>query len=654
MMHVPLGDTYHINFTTRQFSTGAPFTLAGTPTFGVYEDGSTTQVQSAQSVTADFDSVTGLNLASVVATSGNGYEVGKYYAVVLDAGTVDSVSVVGEVVGHFRVMPAEDAGAGIPDVNITHISDSAVDTTSAQIGVNIVQISEDATAADNLELMYDGTGYTDDTAPASRAQVSSIGAASGGAVNFANEADNVDSGIKSVTFVGVETSGTNASANAEDATYHQIDDTGNAIDIVYQYDIGGSRTATEVTWVGRLISLNDTITVQAYNGSGWDTIGTIAGESNSAPSSVTDNATEIFPLLTTHTGSGADLGKVYIRFVCSGQTNPTLYSDQILVSAVASQATIGYVGGAVWIDTGASNTNTESYVDGTADNPVSTIAAATTIAGNLNLKIFNLLPGSSITLAQAYDNYEFIGYAYTIALGGQSISGTSFTNATISGNDDGSNATKATFIDCVMGDNSLGNAALVRCGLGGTSTGVTLAEAVTYDFDQCYSRVAGTNTPLITFGTGNQNLNMRHYSGGIQVEAMGDNGTDTMTLEGFGQFKEGTCTGGTVAIRGTFTTSGVTNLTLSDDARLDVAQINAECDTAISDVFSAAHAEPSGVPAANETPLDKLGYLFMALRNKVTVTATKKTFFDDSDSAEWEKDLTDDGSTYTETEGNAP
>ena len=42
--------------------------------------------------------------------------------------------------------------------------------------------------------------------------------------------------------------------------------------------------------------------------------------------------------------------------------------------------------------------------------------------------------------------------------------------------------------------------------------------------------------------------------------------------------------GGTVAMRGNFTVSGITNLTLSDDARIDVAQINSEADTALSDI----------------------------------------------------------------------
>ena len=137
-MEVPLGDTYYFLFTTRRFSTGAPFTLAGTPALSVYEENNLTEITTGVAVTADYDSKTGLNEASVVATAANGYEVGKYYSVVITTGTVDSVSVVGEVVGHFRVMPAEDAGAGIRDVNLTHIDDAANSTSTAQLGVNVV------------------------------------------------------------------------------------------------------------------------------------------------------------------------------------------------------------------------------------------------------------------------------------------------------------------------------------------------------------------------------------------------------------------------------------------------------------------------------------------------------------------------------------
>src|SRR3972149_6744091 len=43
-------------------------------------------------------------------------------------------------------------------VDTTQIAGVAVSTTTAQIGVNVVQVSADATASDNLEAMLDGTG----------------------------------------------------------------------------------------------------------------------------------------------------------------------------------------------------------------------------------------------------------------------------------------------------------------------------------------------------------------------------------------------------------------------------------------------------------------------------------------------------------------
>ena len=52
------------------------------------------------------------------------------------------------------------ATAGILDVNVKNIANAAVSTTTAQIGVNAVQISGDSVAADNCEAMFDGTGYS--------------------------------------------------------------------------------------------------------------------------------------------------------------------------------------------------------------------------------------------------------------------------------------------------------------------------------------------------------------------------------------------------------------------------------------------------------------------------------------------------------------
>lgn len=82
---------------------------------------------------------------------------------------------------------------------------------------------------------------------------------------------------------------------------------------------------------------------------------------------------------------------------------------------------------------------------------------------------------------------------------------------------------------------------------------------------------------------------------------------------------------------------------------LSTADINNQMlDVLGTDTFS----EPSGVPPATTSLVDKIGFLYMALRNRIDVTADKKTFYDDNGVAAWEKDLSDAAGTYSESEGN--
>jgi hypothetical protein len=116
MIDFALGQTFDVKFTTRRFSTGAPFTLAGSPAVAAYEDNNTTELTAGITLSVDFDSRTGLNNVRVVATSGNGYSAGKSYFLVITAGTVDSVSVVGEVAGEFTLERASFAQAAADKV----------------------------------------------------------------------------------------------------------------------------------------------------------------------------------------------------------------------------------------------------------------------------------------------------------------------------------------------------------------------------------------------------------------------------------------------------------------------------------------------------------------------------------------------------------
>ena len=106
MTDYALGTTIYLAFTTRSFSTGVPTQLAGSPVLSVLEENNATPITSGVSVSVDRASVTGLNEATIVASSGNGFEAGKEYALYISTGTVGGVSVVGEVVGRFTIEKA--------------------------------------------------------------------------------------------------------------------------------------------------------------------------------------------------------------------------------------------------------------------------------------------------------------------------------------------------------------------------------------------------------------------------------------------------------------------------------------------------------------------------------------------------------------------
>lgn len=100
---IRLGDTIDVKFTTRRFTTGAPFTLAGSPVISAYVGNGTTEITAGITLTVDFDARTGLNNVRVVATSGNGFATATNVDLVITTGTVDGVSVVGEVIGSFSI-----------------------------------------------------------------------------------------------------------------------------------------------------------------------------------------------------------------------------------------------------------------------------------------------------------------------------------------------------------------------------------------------------------------------------------------------------------------------------------------------------------------------------------------------------------------------
>ena len=98
------GGVLYTKFTTYRPSTGAPFTLAGTPVVSIYKDGSLTQGTTGVTLTVDFDGVTGLHhLAIDTSADGTFFSAGSHFEAVITTGTVDSVSVVGSCVASFSL-----------------------------------------------------------------------------------------------------------------------------------------------------------------------------------------------------------------------------------------------------------------------------------------------------------------------------------------------------------------------------------------------------------------------------------------------------------------------------------------------------------------------------------------------------------------------
>lgn len=231
-----------------------------------------------------------------------------------------------------------------------------------------------------------------------------------------------------------------------------------------------------------------------------------------------------------------------------------------------------YEHGAVWINTTSGTAGVVLGENGTSNNPSDNMTDANTLAGLTSSSCFVVAPGSSLTLTASQENQSFKSEGeWTLALGGQSISGSSFSGANITGIASGANSPQ--FDHCHFNGATLPPSHLWRCGFGTT---ITAASAGSFFFTNCSSEVAGTGAPGFDFGAaiGTTNLNIRNFSGGMRLENMGDAGTDVASIEGRGQIIEGpSCTGGTVAVRGLFTVSNITNLTLSDDARYDQTQI---------------------------------------------------------------------------------
>lgn len=161
------GSTIDCKFGTVRPTTGESFSLAGSPAVAVYKDNSTTESTSGVTLTADFDSRTGLNHVRITtASDGTFYSAGSTFDVVITSGTVDGVNVASQPVCTFsldKTAALRPATAGRTfDVDSSGRAPVSVGTGTGQVNVsggvvpaNVTAISGDTGAADALELAFD-------------------------------------------------------------------------------------------------------------------------------------------------------------------------------------------------------------------------------------------------------------------------------------------------------------------------------------------------------------------------------------------------------------------------------------------------------------------------------------------------------------------
>ena len=520
MRDITLEDTFYHDFTTRAFASGVPTVLSGTPVLSVIEENNATPITAGVSVSVDRASVVGLNEATIVATAANGYELGKNYSIYISTGTVDSVSVVGEVVGQFTV--ASSAAA-----------------VSLAAGVDVISVLGDATSATGMRDGWNGTGITGDNYPSTQTQVGNI--ASGSAAQGQNATGaTITTGTQTLTYTAT---------TAADEVLHEIAASGGNTDFYYTTTLPGNGVLTGVLWRGYVQANGD-----SADGQFWDWVaGAYVTELTLSGSNSTTLIDETITAVNSYTGTGANIGDIRFRFLSTTTTN--IATDRLVFEYTTVAAESGFENGMVWIDTDNGTAGTEKGI-GIATNPSSNLADAITIASNNNLHQFYMTPNSTFAPTGDFNNYNVYGIGYTCTLGGHDYAGTHIYHASpVNGIATSvNNADHFDLLDSIVADVTVDDSHFTNCSF--TSTITLGAVNSNVRLINCRSVVAGASTPILDFGTGsaNHNVTIANYQNGIEVRNFNvttTGGTDLFSMSGTGQVViASTCDGGQMNLRG--------------------------------------------------------------------------------------------------------
>jgi hypothetical protein len=450
--------------------------------------------------------------ASVDKNSGGGTHRGSgAYSFTFDAtdtSTVGQLLILIDVAGALAVwVEAQVIEEAVYDIQYAAAS-------TGEVPADVIKIDSVTSSAQNLSDMYDGTGYTDDEAPAKQSQLASIA--------------NVGSAVHKTSNGFTDTlSGTivNAYTDTEqlNGIRHEIPgDVSDDIDVEYLFSIG-SGTPSSVTLTGTLNGNGDSIQVQAYDyvTAGFKQIGTVTGKNS------TSNEVDSYDLFVDMVGSAADEGKIRIRFFSTTTLSAsTLYVDQIFIAF--SQGVEGYDNGAIWFDSNYTNGNVEVGIDGVARNPVDSVADVNTMLASTNLHRVQVSPGASATFAATQTDETWEGRDWTLALNSANITGSFVFGATVTGTCTATG--KYEFEECDIGTVTMDNDGYFeQCALSGT---FTVGQAGTFTFHDCFTLAASSQ--VIDFAAvGATTIHLFAFHGEVELQNMAAG--DIVHITGAGQ-----------------------------------------------------------------------------------------------------------------------
>jgi len=423
-----------------------------------------------------------------------------------------------------------------------------------EVSADVVAISGDTGAADNLESQYDNTGLTGDTFPATQAQVGNI--SSGTSAQGQNATGFVlTTGVETLTF---------AATTAADGVLHEIAPSGGNTDGYYTTTLSGNSAPVSVFWRGYVQSNADVAEFQFYDwvAAGYVTEKTIIGANG------TTLTEEEIPAINSYVGTGANVGEVRFRLLSA--TTTKIATDRIIFDYTTVAAESGFEGGMVWVDTIDGQAGTARGI-GIATNPVLTIGDAITIAANNSLHQFSFPSDSTLAPTGDFNGYTVHGVRYDAVLGGHDWAGTLMNKAApVSGTATTAvTADSLVLIECLITTMTSDDVYFLGSVFAGTYTfGTSGIVSPTVNMTHCKSGLAGSSSPVFTKTPGaTLTWAVRDWKGGMTV-----NGLEAGDVVTIGGTELGTITlngaDASVEVRG-IAKAVVNNLTGSPTVNLD-------------------------------------------------------------------------------------